>query len=76
VVLVLVSPLLHHSLLSPPVEAKLIFMAISPSIATMEPHKLRLRLGLGLLTWFLSTRLFNRFLLTRLLTFFPKEHFP
>jgi hypothetical protein len=47
VVLVLVSPLLHHSLLSLPLEAKLILMAISPTIATMEPHKLRLRLGLG-----------------------------
>jgi hypothetical protein len=31
---------------------------------------------LGLLTWFLSTRLLHRFLLTRLLTLFPKEHFP
>jgi hypothetical protein len=60
-------------------------MAIFPIIATMEPDKLRLKLGLGLHTWFLSTRLFNRFLLTRLLTrvlltclltFFPKEHFP
>jgi hypothetical protein len=56
VVLVLVSPLLRHSLLLLPLEAK-ILMAISPTIATMEPHKLRLRLGLGLLTWFLSARL-------------------
>jgi hypothetical protein len=47
---VLVSPLLRHSLLSPPLEAKLILMAISPTIDTMEPHKLRLRLGFGLLT--------------------------
>jgi hypothetical protein len=68
VVLVLVSLLLHHSLLSLPLEAKLILMDISPTIATMEPHKLRLRLGLGLLTRFLSTRLLNRFLLTRPLT--------
>jgi hypothetical protein len=45
-------------------------MAISPTIATMEPHKLRLRLGLGLLTWFLSTWLLTRLLLTCLLTFF------
>jgi hypothetical protein len=33
----------------------------------MKPHKLRFRLGMGLLTWFLSTRL---------LTLFPKEHIP
>jgi hypothetical protein len=46
VVLVLVSPLICHSLLSLPLEAKLILMAISPTIATMEPHKLRLRLGM------------------------------
>jgi hypothetical protein len=73
VVLVLVNPLLRHSLLSLPLEAKLILMAISPTIATMEPHKLRLRLGLRLLTWFLFTRLLHRFLLTSLLTLFPKE---
>jgi hypothetical protein len=76
VVLVLVSPLLHHSLLSLPLEAKLILMAISLTITTMELHKLRLRLRLGLFTWFLSTRLLNRFLLTSLLTLFPKEDFP
>jgi hypothetical protein len=75
-VLVLVSPLLRHSLLSPPFEAKLILMAISPTIATMEPHKVSLRLRIGLLTWFLSTRLLNQFLLTSLLALFPKEHFP
>jgi hypothetical protein len=57
VILVLVSPLLRHSLLSLPLEGKLILMAISPTIATMKPHKLRFGLGLGLLTWFLSTRL-------------------
>jgi hypothetical protein len=68
VVLVLVSPLLRHSLLSLPLEAKLVIMAISPTIATMEPHKLRFRLGSGLLTWFLSTWLLNRFLLTRSLS--------
>jgi hypothetical protein len=71
VVLVLVSPLLRHSLPSLPLEAKLLLMAISPTIATMEPHKLRF----GLLTWFLSTRLLHRFLVTSLLTFPPKEHF-
>jgi hypothetical protein len=76
VVLVLVSPLLCHSLLSLPLEEKLILMAISPTIATMEPHKLRLRLGMLLLTRFLSTQLLHRFPLTSLLTFFSKEHFP
>jgi hypothetical protein len=76
VVLVLVSPLLCHSLFSLPLEAKLILMAISPTIATMEPHKLRLRLGMWLLTRFLSTQFLHRFPLTSLLTFFPKEHFP
>jgi hypothetical protein len=83
VVLVHVSPLLHNSLLMPPLEEKLIFVAISPTIATMKPYGLRLRLGMGLFIWFLSTRLLkrflltqllNRFLLTPLLTLFPKEH--
>jgi hypothetical protein len=55
VILVLVSPLLRHSLFSLPLEAKLILMAISPTIATMKSHKLRFGLGLRLLTWFLST---------------------
>jgi hypothetical protein len=57
-----------------PLEAKLTLVTISPTIVTMEPHELGLRLGLGLLTWFLSTRLLNQFLLTRLHTLFPKEH--
>jgi hypothetical protein len=38
VVLVLVSPLLCHSLLSLSLEAKLILMAISSTIATIEPY--------------------------------------
>jgi hypothetical protein len=85
VVLVLVSPLLRRSLLTLPLEAKLILVTISPTIVTMKPHELRFRLGLGQLTWFLSTRLLNRFLLTwplirflltQLLTLFPKEHIP
>jgi hypothetical protein len=59
-------------------------MTIFPTIATVKLYGLRLRLGMGLLTWFLSTRLLNRFLLTwllnlfpltRLLTLLPKEHF-
>jgi hypothetical protein len=39
---------------------------------------LPLKLGVtsGLLTWFLSTQLLHQFLLTSLLTLFPKEHFP
>jgi hypothetical protein len=76
VVLVLVSPLLCHSLLTLLLEAKLTLVTISPTIVTMKPHELRLRLGLGLLTWFLFTCLLNRLLLTRLLTLFPKEHIP
>jgi hypothetical protein len=76
VVIVLVSPLLRHSLLSLPLEAKLKFVTISPTMITMELHYLRFRLGLGLLNWFLSTRLLSRFLPTRLPTLFPKEHFP
>jgi hypothetical protein len=85
VVLVLVSPLLRHSLLMLPLEAKLTLVTISPTIVTTKPHELRFRLGLGLLIWFLSTRILNRFLLTwplnrflltRLLAFFPKEHIP
>jgi hypothetical protein len=76
VVLVLVSPLLRHSLCTLPLEAKLTLVTISPTIVTMKPHRLRFRLGLGLLTWFLSTWLLNRFLLTRLLSFFPRTHSP
>jgi hypothetical protein len=48
VVLVLVNPILRHSLLSLPLEAKLILIVIYPTIATTEPHKLRFRLGFGL----------------------------
>jgi hypothetical protein len=76
VVPILVHPLLCHPFLTLPLEAKLILVALFPTTATMEPHKLRLRLRLGLFTWFISTRLLNRFLLTSLLTFFPKEYFP
>jgi hypothetical protein len=72
---ILVSPLLRHSLLSLPLEAKLIFVTNFPTMDTMKLYGLRLRLGMGLLTWFLFTRLLNQFLLTRLLTLFPKEHF-
>jgi hypothetical protein len=53
-----------------PLEAKLTLVTISPRIIIMKPHELRFRLGLGLLTWFLSTRLLNWFLLTYLLTSF------
>jgi hypothetical protein len=76
VVLILVSPLLLHSLFPLPLEAKLILRAISPTIVTMKPYGIRFKLGMGLFIWFLSTRLLNRFLLTRLLTLFPKEHIP
>jgi hypothetical protein len=76
VVLVLVIPFLCHSLLTPLLEAKLTLVTTSPTIVTMKPHGLRSSLGLGPLTWFLSIRLLNQFLLTRLLTLFPKEHIP
>jgi hypothetical protein len=76
VVLVLVSPLLCHSLLTLPLEAKLALVTISPTIVTMKPHDLRFRLGMGLLTWFVSTWLLNQFLLIRLHTLFPKELIP
>jgi hypothetical protein len=72
VVPILVSPLLRHSLLSLPLEAKLILVTISPTIATMKLYGLRLRLGIGLLSWFLLTRLLNRLPLTWLLTVIPK----
>jgi hypothetical protein len=36
-----------------PLELKLTLVTISPTIITMKLHKLRFRLGLGLLTWFL-----------------------
>jgi hypothetical protein len=76
VVLVLVNPLLRHSLLTLPLDAKLTLVAISPTIATMKLYGLRLRLGMGLLIWFLSTWLLNWFLHTRFLNLFPKEHIP
>jgi hypothetical protein len=72
VVPVLVYPLLFHSHLMLLLEAKLTLVTISPTIVTTKSHDLRL----GLLTWFISTRLLNRFLLTRLLTLLPKEHIP
>jgi hypothetical protein len=56
VVPILVSPLLSHSLLTLLLEAKLGIVTISPTTVTMKPHR-RFRLGMGLLTWFLSTRL-------------------
>jgi hypothetical protein len=40
-----------------PLQAKLTLVAISPTIVIMKPYELRFRLGLGLLTWFLLTRL-------------------
>jgi hypothetical protein len=70
VILVLVGPLLRHSLLSLPLEAKLILVAISPAIAIVKLYGLRVRPGMGLIIRFLSTRLLNRFLLTRLLNRF------
>jgi hypothetical protein len=57
-------------------EAKLILVAISPTIATMKPHKLRFRLGLGLLTWFLLTRLLTHFSSLAFSLSVPKNTFP
>jgi hypothetical protein len=51
--------LFRHSVLTLPLEAKLTLVTISPTIATMELHDLRFGLGVGLLTWFLSTRLLH-----------------
>jgi hypothetical protein len=76
VVLVLVSPLLCHS---PPTllpEAKLSLVTISPTIVTMKSHKLRFRLGLQLLTWFLSTSCSTGFSSLGFSTLFSKEHIP
>jgi hypothetical protein len=50
-----------------PLREKLTLVTISPTIVTMKLYELRLRLGLGMLTWFL---------LTRLLTLFPNELIP
>jgi hypothetical protein len=57
VVPILVRPLLCHPLLTLPLEAKLILVIIFAAIATMKLYGLRM----GLLTWFLSTLLLNRF---------------
>jgi hypothetical protein len=46
VVPILVRPLLCHPLLTLPLEAKLIFVTIFPTIATMKGYGLRLRLML------------------------------
>jgi hypothetical protein len=49
VVPMLVRPLLCHPLFPLPLEAKLILVTLFPTMAITEPHKLRFRLGLGLL---------------------------
>jgi hypothetical protein len=68
VVLVLVSPLLHSSLLSLPLEAKLSLVTILSTKVTMEPNWSRLGLEMRLLTrlltklvTFLLARFFSRF---------------
>jgi hypothetical protein len=76
VVLVLVSLLLRHSLLSPPFEEKLILMVISPTIATMEPHKLRLRLRLGCSLGFSPLGFSTSFSSLAFSLSFPKNTFP
>jgi hypothetical protein len=76
VILVLVSPLLRHSLLSLPLEAKLILMAISPTISTMEPHKLRLRMGCGCSLGFSPHNFSTGFSSLAFSLSFPKNTFP
>jgi hypothetical protein len=68
VVLVLVSPLFCHSLLTLPLEAKLTLVTLSPTIVTMKSYGLRLRLGMGMLC---NTRKFhhNKILLATWLSF-------
>jgi hypothetical protein len=75
-VLVIVIPLLRHSLLTLPFIVKLTLVTVSPTIVTMELHDLRLGLGMGLLTWFLSTRLLHRFSSLGFSLSFPKNTFP
>jgi hypothetical protein len=75
VVLVLVSPLLRHSLISLPLEAKLILMTISSTIATMEPHKLSLGLGLGCSLGFSPLGFSTGFSSLAFLLSFPKNTF-
>jgi hypothetical protein len=50
VVPILVRPLLCYPLLTLPLEAKLILVAIFPTIPIMRLYGLRLRLRMGLLT--------------------------
>jgi hypothetical protein len=76
VVLVLVSPLLCHSPLTLLPEAKLALVTISPTIVTMKSHKLRFRLGLQLLTLFLSTSCSTGFSSLGFSPSFPKNTFP
>jgi hypothetical protein len=76
VVLVLVIPLLRHSLLSLPLEAKLILVAISPTIATMKHHKLRLDLGWGCSLGFSPLDFSTGFSSLDFSLFFPKKTFP
>jgi hypothetical protein len=76
VVLVLVSPLLQHSLLTPLLEAKLIFVAISPTIVTIELHDLRLRLGWGCSLGFSPLGFSTGFSSLGFSLSFPKNTFP
>jgi hypothetical protein len=69
VVPVLVCPLLSHSLPSLPLEAKLQFVTISPTIVTMKPD------WFWIWFWF-WLGLLTRFFLTRLLTLLPNELIP
>jgi hypothetical protein len=57
VVPILISPLLCYPFFPLPLEAKLTLVTITPTIVTMKAYRLRLSLGMGLLTWFLLTQL-------------------
>jgi hypothetical protein len=76
VVLVLVCTLLRHSLLTLPLEAKLIFVDISPTIATMKPYGIRLRLGLGCSLGFSPLDFSTGFSSLGFSLSFPKNTFP
>jgi hypothetical protein len=59
-----------------PLQAKLTLVTISPTIATMKPYGLKLRLGMGLLTWFLPLGFSTGFSSLGFSPYFPKNTFP
>jgi hypothetical protein len=82
---ILVSPLLSHSLLTLPLEAKLTLVTISPTIVTIKPYELRFGLGwgcslgfspLGFSTGFSSLGYSTSFSSLGFSTSFPENTFP